>query len=346
MCALGLALGACDGSTTPSDAAGDADVATASPAPGTVGEDAVLTALAAVERYLDGGDLASAETVAARLVEQTPRDVRALEVLGRVLVSRALEAAGRGEPADPWYERAHEAYRSAAEIDGGSAGLWQNAGSVAAIMGQDEAALAHYLRAEAIDPSNPQHPLFAAQMLIKAGRMDEAEATLQRVLAIDDDQAAAHASLAAVDLAAGHFDEALAHIGTAREIDGANLDYRIRAARIHRLAGAPSRTLELLVPLPSETRASETVTAEIASAFGAMDEHDRAAEAWLHRYRLRRDDPDIWRTLVSAGHALVEAGRREDAALWLNQARMLAPDASEIRELETRIGRSETGEDG
>jgi Tfp pilus assembly protein PilF len=326
---LAALIGGCGESPAPADPPAEARAQ----APD---EQAVMTAIEAVEHYVAAEDLASAEAVAGRLVERAPRDARARELLGRVLLTRAITAGSPGGPGSR-LDRAYEEYRAAAEIDPSGGGLHQNAGSIAAMLGRPEDALRHYLAAEEADPLNAQHPLYAAQVLIGQQRYAEARAALERVLTIDPDEPMAEASLAVVALEQQRLEEAIERIERARSLDPASLDLRIMEARIRRRTGHPERSVQLLAGLDAEVRATEAVTSELAGALAAAGRHGRAAEAWLHRYRSRPQEPEIWRAALRAAESLLRADRRDDAWLWLQEARLLAPDDAEVQALEARL---------
>ncbi len=206
--------------------------------------------------------------------------------------------------------------------------------------GQNQAALQQYLAAAAVDPLNPQHPLFAAQILLKERRFREADELLVRSLQLDPDLAAARASRAIVAMEEGRLEEARSLVAAARALDPADLDLRLVEARIQRRGGDPEAALRLLMPLSEPERATTPVATEIALSFAALGDHVGEAEAWMHRCRLAADDPEIWRAQVQVGRALLRAHERERANLWLQEARMTAPNAPEVAALEAEMAAS------
>ena len=300
-----------------------------------VDREAVEAALAAANDYLARNEIPKAEAILATLIQQAPRESRARELMGQLLVIKATDADRRGDrdAARELRRGALAHYRSVVELEPNSAGLRQSAGMIAVTAGQMEAALELFRDAERLDPWNPQHPLYAAQILIRQQRHREAAEALERTLTLDPNEPVAHASLAMMALEQRRFDEALAKIAEARELCPRDLRFRIQEAKIHRVRGDPRRALELLVGLSADERAREAVAYEIAAAYTARQEHVKAALAWEHCHRTRPTDPDAYLAAVRAGEALLRAGRREEARQWLAQARLAAPNAPEVRAL-------------
>jgi predicted Zn-dependent protease len=292
----------------------------APPAPATE------AALAAAEQYLDENDPASAGTILVKLLETVPGDSRAHELYGRVLFVQGRTA------------EAYDHYRAAVAALGEgdpmtAAGLNQSAGEMASAAGLADRALDHFRAAARLDPTTPKHPLYEAQVLIQLERTAEARDALQRVLALDPDEAYAHASLAAVAMQEADAAAALQHIAEARTIAPDNLGIRIQAARIRRQCDQARHALELLLALDATLRTEEAVTAEIAACYVALGRPDDAAGAWAARYRRNPRSPTAWRAAARAGAACLAAGRREDAAWWWQQARLTAPEEDEVRAL-------------
>jgi len=319
------------------------------PAPSTDSADphrssAIDTALAAAEQYLDGNELASAETILVKLLEQAPADHRAHELYGRVRYLQGVHARREGRD-QASAELLREAYRhygasveAAGELDpAAAAGLNQSAGEIASAAGLPDRAVEHFQAAGRLDPTAPKHPLYEAQILMQLERPAEARQALQRVLALDPDEAYAHASLAAVALREGDRASALRHIQEARDIVPGNLGIRIQEARIRRQCDQPRHALELLIALDDRLRAEEAVTAEIAECHLALGEPLQAARAWEHRYRRHPRQPTAWRTAVKAAEAYLAAGRRADALWWCRQAQLGAPGEPEVRALQQAL---------
>jgi predicted Zn-dependent protease len=313
--------------------------------PAAVSEEAVEAALTAADQYLNAQEIEKAEAILTRLVTRAPAEGRARELLGQVLTLRASRAERRGERDAAVAARldALEQYRAAVALDPDSAGLHHSAGVVAMAAGQADAALELFGRASRLAPENPQHPLYAAQVLIQQQQFAAAEEALRAVLALDPDEPVAHASLAIVAIETGRVDDAMAAIGEARAIAPRDLRFRAQEARIHRRAGDPQRALELLTALTPRERLDPAVAAEVAASFSAVGDHGSAAEVWAEQFRQRSEHPDAYRLAVQAGHASLEAGERGRAVWWVEQARLLGGLSPEVRALEERL-RGDGGE--
>jgi Flp pilus assembly protein TadD len=319
------------------------DQSSSAPTPGaagttstTVSAEAVAAALDAAQTYLARQQLPEAHTIAAELVRKAPRDWRAHDLLARVLFMRGHEAESRGEHAAAREHRAGAmaAALSAVEVEPESAALHHGAAMMARAAGDDSTALKHFQQASRLEPSNPQYALHEAQLLLAAGRLDDAEAAIRRALAIDDAEPFALATLALIALERNDRDEAIRLIGQARAVDPQSLPLRVQEARIRRRAGQPRQALELLVGLSEAERSKEVAGLEIAAAYAALGEHVRAAEA---AERCFRANPRSWRAAVAAGEARREAGDHAAAKDWCDRAAAIAPGQAEVRSLRERI---------
>lgn len=292
------------------------------PAPPTAapsGPAAIDSALAAAERAIASGDAEGAAAIAARVAAQAPRDCRRMELSGRILYLRGLQAgaAGDAEEAGRLIGAAHDSYREAIACEPDPpAGLHQSAGEIAAAAGRLEGALGHFQAASGLDPANPRHPLYEAQMFLRLGRAAEAREAIARVLDLDPAQPFAHATLAAADVDGGDCAGALAHIEEARRREPRDLALRIHEASIRRRCRQARQALELLAGLDEATRAQEMVTAEIAECWRALGEPASAAAAWELRYRHDPRDPSAWRAAARAADLHREAGDGDAARWW------------------------------
>ncbi|UCD75360.1 MAG: tetratricopeptide repeat protein [Phycisphaerales bacterium] len=313
----------------------------------TVGTEEIDTALAATESYLASGQITEAEAIIAVLVRKAPDHARAREMYGRVLLSRAIASAqaGDSEAASDHFKAAYDQYDAATALESDSAGLHQSAGEIAHSVGLMDEALRHYRLAGQLDPLDMRPPLYEAQVLIAQGGLDDAEAALNRVLALDPDEPVAHGSLAMVALGREDYASALEHIAQARRISPHDLRFRAQEAKIHRRRGEPREALQLLVGLSAAERVDAAVTFEIGTSYGLVGEHERAAEAWEHRLKSVPEAPDAAVTAARAGAERLKAGQREQAWFWLERARLLAPDAPEVVALERALGEGGGGGD-
>jgi tetratricopeptide (TPR) repeat protein len=260
-------------------------------------------------------------------------------MMGLVQSRKALAAdrAGDDGGAATAREAAYEHYRHATRLDPDSPGLQHSAGLMATVAGETGAGLRHFRAAERLDPLNPQHPLYAAQLCITSGAYDEAVEHLNRVRLLDPDEPTAPASLAVVALARDDHAAALEAIADARAIAPHDLGFRTLEAKIHRRAGNADRALELLVPLAPRDRADEGVTIELATLYETRADHAAVARVWENRFEHAPRDARSYRSAVNAGAAHHRAGDRVAAERWLREARVLAPNAAEVRSLEATL---------
>ena len=323
---------------------GDASSANAAPTSQTpITQEAIEKALAAAQDYFLKQRLTEAQLILRTLIEREPREYRAHELLGQVLLSQAMQPAEEPDAraAAQAIVEAYEEYRQATQLipnqvdPTAAAGLHQSAGEIASIAGRLDDALDHFQRAAQLDPTNPKHPLYQGQILLQKRMLPEARRALERVLIVDPNEAYAHASLAMIALEEDNEVKAIEHIAEARQIDPNDLSLRIQEARVRRLCNQPRRALELLVLLTDQERAEEVVASEIASCYRQLGQPTKAAQAWQHRYQLR---PEAWQAAAHAAEAYFAAQQRDEALWWYERARLAAPNSPQVRALEKTIG--------
>ena len=307
-------------------------------------QEAIEKALAAAQDYFLKQRLTEAQLILRKLIERAPQEYRAYELYGQVLLAKGMQAGAQGDPrvATDAIVQAYQQYRWATELvpsdtePTAAAGLHQSAGEIASIVGRLDDALDHFQRAGRLDPVNPKHALYEGQILLQQHRQAEARRALQRVLAVDPNEAYAHASLAMIALEQDDHVQAIEHIEEARRIAPNDLNLRVQEARVRRLCDQPRRALELLVLLTEQERAEEAVASQIASCYRLIGQPTKAAQAWRHRYQLR---PDAWRAAARAAQAYLDAQQPDAARWWYERARLAAPSSPEVRSLDEAFGR-------
>jgi tetratricopeptide (TPR) repeat protein len=319
------------------------------PAPATtvapaIDAEALEASLTAAQRYLDGGDTASAAVILEAVLGKVPDDFRAHELYGAVLYLQGVRARGRGEDAtaEQCLTRAAEHYQSAVNhasnlSPSAAAGLRQSAGEIASAAGRSEQALALFRAAAEEDPLNPKHSLYEAQVLVGLGRDEAARVALNRVLSLTPGDAYALATLAGLDVKAGDRESAIGNIEAARRADPQSLAIRVQESRIRRTCGDPRRGLEVLVGLHARTRAEEAVAHEIAECYLALDRPADAATAWELRFARHPEHPTAWRAAVGVAGARLAAGELNEARQWWSQANRLAAHEPEVVDLGRRV---------
>ncbi|MBT8484631.1 MAG: tetratricopeptide repeat protein, partial [Phycisphaerae bacterium] len=235
MAALLLACAAAGGCPHPPDAH--------APDPPTPA--AVDASLRAAQTYLDGNEGPKAKAILARLLDRTPNDARAHELMARVLTGEAVALdAVDADAAHRARRDAYAHYDRAATLDPHPAGLHQNAAILASMLREHGDAARHYEAAARLDPTNPQPPLYAAQTYLQLGDTAAARDAIARVLVIDPDEPLAHATLAMVALGEERFDAALEHVREARGLAPADVRFRTQEAKILRHRGEPHAALQ------------------------------------------------------------------------------------------------------
>ncbi len=299
--------------------------------------DSLRISLDAAEQYLVGGNLNEAEAIARRTVEAAPDSVDAHELLGRVLIARAigLRDAGRPEAArDQWIDASRQ-YERVVRLAPKSSGLHQSAGEVAQLAGRTGLAIELYARAGELAPDDPRPALYEAQLLMADDRPSEARECIERVLGIDAEQPHALATLAVIEMEQGNWDEARSTIARSRTALPDDLGIRTIESRIHRLGGDPERGLELLLALPESSRATEAVTEEIAACWIALDRPEEAAVAWERCDGMRGPRSGV--IAVNAAEAWLDAGRSEEALVWIERAELAGIGPDRTRSLRDRL---------
>lgn len=327
-----LPLSGCDRRDTP-PAAGSAT------APSQVADEKIEAALAATDQYMQTGEWVKAEAIIRTLMSKSPNDARVQEMMGRLNIEKAsnAEEAGDSARAMAFKKEAWLNYQEAVRLEPNSAGLHHSAGLIAITAGESSAALELFLKAEALDHRNPQFPLYAAQLLFQQKRLDEAEAALMRVLAIQADEPLAHASLAMIALERGQLDAALSEIRIARKVLPDDAGLRAQEAKVHRRRGENREALELLIGLNEQSRAQEAVTFEIAASYDALNQPAKAGAAWALCAMANPRSPTAYLAAVNAGEMHLKAGDKLEAMKWGNAAAQLRPDAPEVQALMTKL---------
>jgi Flp pilus assembly protein TadD len=303
--------------------------------------EAIEDSLLAADQYFNAGELDKAQAILETLVIRAPGDVRARELLGQTLIRKAVEADTqlKFDDAAAFRDRAWEQYKAAVAIEPDSPGLRHSAAMIAHQAGHYDEALANFQVAASLDPLNPQPALYAAQLLLAKDRIVEAEAELKRAQKLDPDLPLVYASLAVIAMRRADVESARQLIAQARTLDPYDLGLLAQEAGIHRIDGNARRSLEMLLLLDEPSRANELVAAEIAGSYLAIGEPLKAAQVWVHRIRFLRSYPTRWRDAARAADAYLAAGDRQSASLWLQEASLVAPDAEEVKAVETKLAR-------
>jgi len=302
-----------------------------------VSSEEIEQSLVAAERYFDAGKLPEAEIILSELIDRGPVSVTASEMLARVIFTKAAlaEQSYRFDEARALYDEAADRYARVVELEPDHAGWRQNAGDFAVAAGRIEAAIEHYAEAERVDPVNPRHPLYRAQLLLQARRIDEAEAAAIRAVELEGASAHAVATLASVRFEQGQHGEAMSLIHEARELARADeeVDFRVMEARFARRTDRPDLSIQLLTPLSPADRVRIAVAEELAAAYHAQGDHDAALGVWTRAFNATAD----WKAALGAADAAIRADLLLQAESWLDIAGAIVGDHSRVKEIRTRL---------
>ena len=243
---------------------------------------ALLDALDAARKSLLTGRPGAANAVLVKLVERYPGDHDARSLFAESLLEL-------GEPAAALIQ-----YEAAIAIGPDFAELRFAAGSAANMADKPETAEIHYLRAQAMDKSNSQYPLYRGTVQRNMGRAVEAQASLLRTVKLDPSLANAWGQLADMALAENKLSLAIQHISRARTLEPASEHWRLIEARILRRQNKPENAARLLMAINTTSRLTNPmILREIGLCLGMLSRPDDAAELFADAVEIRPDDPEL-----------------------------------------------------
>ena len=236
---------------------------------------ALLDALDAARKSLLSGQPGAANAVLAKLVERYPNDHDARSLFADSLL-------GLGEPA------------AAIELGPDFAELRFAAGSAANMAGKPEIAEIHLLRAQAMDTSNSQYPLYLGTVQRNLGKTVDAEASLLRAVKLSPGLANAWGQLADMALAENKLSLASTHIARARTLEPNSVHWRLIEARILRRQNKPENAARLLMAIDTTSRLSNPmILREIGLCLGMLSRPEDAADLFADAVEIRPDDPEL-----------------------------------------------------
>jgi len=243
---------------------------------------ALLDALDAARKSLLAGQAGAANAVLVKLVERYPEDHDARSLFAESLLEL-------GEPA-----AALKQYEAAITIGPDFAQLRFAAGSAANMAGKPEIAEIHFLRAQALDKSNSQYPLYLGTVQRNLGKTVEAEASLLRTVKLDPSLANAWGQLADIAFGENKLSLASQHIARARTLEPANENWRLIEARILRRQNKPENAARLLMAIDTSDRLSNPmILRELGLCFGMLSRPEDAADLFAEAVEIHPDDPDL-----------------------------------------------------
>ncbi|HET7621742.1 MAG TPA: BTAD domain-containing putative transcriptional regulator [Gemmatimonadaceae bacterium] len=243
------------------------------------------------------GDRAEQITILSAYLLRYPNDVGARSQLGYAYL-RARR-----------FEEARDTYLSILATDSTDASDIVNLATAYGGLGQPERAVEAYHRAFAVDPSFETSSTINIEYgstLVKAGRLDEARATFQKMLALQPaEQARGYRALSYLDTYHGHYTAAAQELAEAILIDRV-LGYRLSEAR-DRLRRS------LVVGTLGDEAGARAELDEVWKIF-----HSSYLEptmlAWIGKAEARAGKLSRSKELLDSLHARVNAGSRADRA--------------------------------
>ncbi len=295
-----------DPGTAQNDGSGGAGGDTISTAP----TQTIEQVLSSVQVYVSEKNYGAARAILTKAIERYPSDPELRSALGDLEMLSGNASA------------AYDQYVSAIESSDNPGGdLFFTAGTIASTLGEMERAEAHYLEAQRRDPSNPDVPLYLANVQLSMGKIEGATKNIALAAKATPDRAIVWGTWAQIALRENKLPIALQQIGKARELEPASVGWIVVEAKIHKRMGKPERAIEVLTTLSDDTIAqNRDATMTLAESFAMIG---RAEDAAARVIAFARAHPDDARGAMDSAISLERAGDREQAILWARRARDL-----------------------
>ena len=216
---------------------------------------------------------------------------------------------------------AYDQYAAAIEYSEGPVPKAQfTAGTLANTIDQPELALVHYEAAMKGDQSNPDYPLYLANIQFKLNKLEEAKASLAIAAKLTPDRAMVYATWAKIALRQNKLTIASQQITKARNLEPAESAWIIIEANIEKRSGNPDRAIELLSALTQDALDDSETMRLLAESYGMVGRPADAASRMVDYANVHNDDAQA---AFDAAIWLQRADELEDAILWGRRARDL-----------------------
>lgn len=261
------------------------------------------------------GDLAGADALYRRVLDQAPHHADALHLRGMI-----AQQTGHSEAAIDLIAQAirHHPARAA---------FYNTLGNAHAAAGRLEEAAENYRRAVALDPESPAARSNLGNALKGLGRLMEAVASYHAALKLAPRAAEIHCNLGTVLAALERVAEAAAHFERALALDPglAPAHHNLGLARMFesRFEEAEACFVEARHRSPADA----AVHRHLADALSALGRHRDAADSYRETLRLDPGDGEAQRRL---GDALSALDRDEEALEHFRAAVEIAPDDADV----------------
>lgn len=301
--------------------------------PKTIAAADVSAAISAAEKALDDGRIDDAVHL-AQFAAKARDSAATHELLGRCLLAQASREESRGRDAHATRRASADAYRRAARLDPNGAALQHATAMVLDAAGDADGAAPYYDRAVELAPRSVEFLVHRANSRIRANDLAAAGRDLAQLRGLAPEEPWTHAVGAELKLAGGDAEGAVADASRAVELAPSAIEFRILRARALRSADRAKDAVEMLAALPATERTQPAVVAELAAAWVALAQFDKAAEAWE---RAHAAHPETLALAVEAARAKLRAGDRLGARRMIDDARRIAPDHADVAALEREL---------
>lgn len=183
---------------------------------------------------------------------------------------------------------AYEQYTNAIALSDTEASTRSVAGTLASKLGMPEQSIAHYQRAQELDPTSARYPLFLAQVQRSLGQTVEAKASLLLALRIEPENTLAAGTLADMLLADNQAEQALRQVAAARLAEPDAMQWKLIEARALNRLGRSEAALLVMRSIPDPSLEIPEVRGLFSQICGKLGRHDEAAQLFA---RALSNDP-------------------------------------------------------
>ena len=270
-------------------------------------QDAITAILDSAKVYVRESSLGKAETVLAQGVLEYPEDQELRRAYAEVLMMNEQ------------YESAYHEFTEALRIGPRYSELEFTAGTMATKINAPDRAAAHFQSAQTMDPTKPEYPLFLAQAQLSMGELDKAASALVIASKLAPDNPIIYGTLAEIFLRKNSSRMALDQIAKARQLDPANMGWKVIEARALKRLGRADESLMVLASLP------ESVAKLRVECHGVLKQFDRAARTAQQASKEHPKDAEL---AYMAAYWSEQAGMIDDAKAFGERAVRLGHEAA------------------